>query len=219
MVNFLAHLFHQVYQHRSLCSYRSAISSVHEPVDGQPIGSHPMVSKLLKGVLHERPPQPRYSTICDVSVVTNHIESLGDNQDLTLADLTLKVVVLLALTRTSRSVDLTNMDSFRHFCPEGVTFHAAKLAKQSCHTKPVNEFFFRKFGQNKKLCSVLALQEYEKRTFEKRSSNGRTQLLIAMKKPHKPVSSSTLAQWLKTVLNNAGIDASIFKVHSVRSAA
>ena len=61
VVNFLADLFHQGYQHRSLCSYRSAISSVHEP---------------------ERPPQPHYSTTWDVSVVTNHIESLGDNQDL-----------------------------------------------------------------------------------------------------------------------------------------
>ena len=40
-----------------------------------------------------------------------------------------------------------------------------------------------------------------------------------MIKPHKPVSSSTVARWLKTVLNNAGIDASIFKAHSVRSAA
>ena len=222
VVNFLADLFHQGYQHRSLCSYRSAISSVHEPVDGQPIGSHPMVSRLLKGVFHERPPQPRYSTTWDVSVVTNHIESLGDNQDLdlTLADLTLKVVALLALTRPSRSVDLTNLDiRFRHFCPEGVTFHAAKLAKQSRQTKPVKEFFFPKFEQNKKLCPVLALQEYEKRTSEKRSSNGSTQLLIAMIKPHKPVSSSTVARWLKTVLNNAGIDTSIFKAHSVRSAA
>ena len=220
VVNFLADLFHQGYQHRSLCSYRSAISSVHEPVDGQPIGSHPMVSRLLKGVFHERPPQPRYSTTWDVSVVTNHIESLGDNQDLPLADLTLKVVALLALTRPSRSVDLTNLDiRFRHFCPEGVTFHAAKLAKQSRQTKPVKEFFFPKFEQNKKLCPVLALQEYEKRTSEKRSSNGSTQLLIAMIKPHKPVSSSTVARWLKTVLNNAGIDTSIFKAHSVRSAA
>ena len=38
-------------------------------------------------------------------------------------------------------------------------------------------------------------------------------------KPHKPGSSSTVARWLKTVLNNAGIDRSTFKVHPVRSAA
>ena len=35
----------------------------------------------------------------------------------------------------------------------------------------------------------------------------------------KPVSSSTVAWWLTTVLNKAGIDTSIFKAHSVRSAA
>ena len=57
------------------------------------------------------------------------------------------------------------------------------------------------------------------KTSEQRSSNGSTQLLIAMIKPHKPVSSSTVGRWLKTVLKNAGIDKSIFKAHSVRSAA
>ena len=220
VVNLLADLFHQGYQHRSLCSYRSAISSVHEKVDGQPIGSHPMVSRLLKGAFHERPPQPRYSATWDVSVVTNHIVSLGDNQNLAFADLTLKLVMLLALTRPSRSMDLTNLYiRFRHYSPEGVTFQSAKLAKQSRQTKPVRDFFFPKFEQNKKLCPVLTLQEYEKRTTDKRSPKGSTQLLIAMIRPHKPVSSSTVARWLKTVPNNAGIDTSIFKAHSVRSAA
>ena len=201
VVNFLADLFHQGYQHRSLCSYRSAISSVHEKVNGQPIGSHPMVSRLLKGAFHERPPQPRSSATWDVSVVTNHIVSLGNNQNLTFADLTLKLVMLLALTRPSRSMDLTNLDiRFRHYSPEGVTFQSAKLAKQSRQTKPVRDFFLPKFEQNKKLCSVLTLLEYEKRTTDKHSPNGSTQLLIAMIRPHKPVSSSTVARWLKTVL-------------------
>ena len=220
VVNFLADLFHQGYQHRSLCSYRSAISSVHEKVDGQPIGSHPMVSRLLEGAFHERPPQPRYSATWDISVVANHILSLGDNQNLAFADLTLKLVMLLALTRPSRSIDLTNLDiRFRHYSPEGVTFQSAKLAKQSRQTKPVRDFFFPKFEQNKKLCPVLTLQEYEKRTTDKRSPHGSTHLLIAMIRPHKLVSSSTVERWLKTVLNNAGIDTSIFKAHSVRSAA
>ena len=153
-------------------------------------------------------------------MVTNHIVSLGDNQNLAFADLTLKLVMLLALTRPSRSMDPTNLDiRFRHYSPEGVTFQSAKLAKQSRQTQPVRDLFFPKFEQNKKLCPVLTLQEYEKRTTDKRSPNGSTQLLIAMIRPHKSVSSSTVARWLKRVLNNAGIDTSIFNVHSVRSAA
>ena len=36
---------------------------------------------------------------------------------------------------------------------------------------------------------------------------------------HKPVSSSTLARWAKSVLPLAGIDTAIFKLHSKRSPA
>ena len=37
VINFLAELFHQGYQYCSLNAYRSAISSVHEKVDGEPV--------------------------------------------------------------------------------------------------------------------------------------------------------------------------------------
>ena len=37
-------------------------------------------------------------------------------------------------------------------------------------------------------------------------------------KPHKPVSSATIARWLREVLRLAGIDVSIFSAHSVRGA-
>ena len=43
VVNFLAELHAQGYQYRSLNSYRSAISSIHNNVDGHPIGQHPLV--------------------------------------------------------------------------------------------------------------------------------------------------------------------------------
>jgi len=42
-MNFLASLFEQGYQYRSVNSYRSAISSVHEKVDGEEVGKHPLV--------------------------------------------------------------------------------------------------------------------------------------------------------------------------------
>ena len=36
---------------------------------------------------------------------------------------------------------------------------------------------------------------------------------------HGPVSSSTVARWLKVCLKNAGVDTSKFQAHSVRAAA
>ena len=219
VINFLADLFYKGYQHRSICAYRSAISSVHEKVDGHQVGSHPMVSRLLKGVFHERPPQPRYSTTWNVQSVTDHIETLEDNPQLGVPELTMKLTMLLALTRPSRSTDLTNLDiRFRHYSPEGVTFQPMKLAKQSREKKPIKEFFFPRFTQKPKLCPVRALEEYERRTANRRSPS-ESQLLIAMIRPYKAVSSSTVARWLKAMLANSGIDVSIFKAHSVRGAA
>ena len=52
VVNFLAHLYAKGYQYRSLGSYRSAIASMHAPVDGISVGQHPLVSRLLRGVFH-----------------------------------------------------------------------------------------------------------------------------------------------------------------------
>ena len=59
VANFLASL--DGYQYNSINSYRSAISSVHEKVDRYSIGQHPMISRLMKGVFHSRPPLPRYT--------------------------------------------------------------------------------------------------------------------------------------------------------------
>jgi len=59
VANFLAHRFEEGYQSRSLNSFRSAISSVHDPVDGVEVGKHPTISRLLKE-LFILPPLPRY---------------------------------------------------------------------------------------------------------------------------------------------------------------
>ena len=132
VLNFLADLFKQGYQYHSLNAYRSAISSVHEKVDSYEVGQHPLVARLVKGAFHERPPQPRYTETWDVSKVTTYLESLGDNDTLQINDLTMKTVMLMALTRHARSADLEglNLDQ-RRYSPEGVTFVPTKLAKQS----------------------------------------------------------------------------------------
>ena len=65
------------------------------------------------------------------------------------------------------------------------------------------------------MCPVHSLEEYLARTKPLRKD---TQLFISIIKPHGPVTSSTVARWLKEVLSNAGIDTSIFKAHSVRGA-
>lgn len=50
---------------------------------------------------------------------------------------------------------------------------------------------------------------------EERTESLRNGLFLALIKPHKSVTSCTVAQWLKALLQAAGVDTSIFSAHSV----
>merc|ERR1712112_744955 len=43
-------------------------------------------------------------------------------------------------------------------------------------------------------------------------------IFVGHTKPHKSVCAQTLARWIKDLMGRAGIDTSVFKQHSVRSA-
>ena len=218
VVNFLGDLYAQGYQYRSLNSYRSAISSVHDQVDGCPVGQHPLVSRVLKGVFNSRPPLPRYVGTWDIQVVLTFIEGLGPSRDLSLLDLSLKLAMLLALTRPSRSADLCQLKvTRRRYTPDGVIFAPAELAKQSRPGRVLVNFFFPSFRDNELLCPVHTLRVYEDVTSLFRSDQ-KPGLFLATIKPHNPVTSSTIARWLHTVMERAGVDTSVFKAHSVRGA-
>ena len=138
--------------------------------------------------------------------VTTYLGNLGKNSSMSLQDLTGKTVMLMALTRPSRSADLSQLNlRFRRYLPEGVTFKPTKLAKQSRQGKTLQEFFFPSFPLNKLLCPVDTLKAYEERT---KGNRGDDRLFLI--KPHKPVCSSTIARWLRTTLTHAGINTDVF---------
>ena len=121
-----------------------------------------------------------------------------------------------------RSADLVMLDlQYRRHTPEGVVFQEAGLAKQSRQGKPRAEFFFPAFPSNGRLCPQQTLRAYARKTepFCTGGSEEQTRLFLAVVRPHKPVWSSTLARWLRSLLDKAGIDTAIFKAHSTRSAA
>ena len=127
-MNFLAELYEQGYQYLSINSYRSAISSVHEKVDGYQIGKHLMVSRMLQGVFNSRPPQPRYKSTWKVSTVLDWISN-ETTSNKSLLFLSMKLTTLLALSRPCRSADLAGLQlSHLKFTPEGATFMASHLA-------------------------------------------------------------------------------------------
>ena len=98
IANFLAELFEEGYQYRSMNAYRSVISSVHEKVDREEVGKHPLFTRMLRGVFNKRLPRPKYNSIWDVDQVFTWFKILGSSESLSLWDLTIKTTMLLALT-------------------------------------------------------------------------------------------------------------------------
>ena len=166
-----------------------------------------MYPEWMKGAFNLWPPQPRYEATWDVPKVLSYILYLGPSESLPLWDISWKLAMILALTRSSSSADLVKLDlRFRRFSPEGVIFQDAGLAKQSRVGKPRAEFFFPAF-ENATLCPVMTLRAYERRTEALQNQDtGSTKMFLAVVKPHKPVSSSTLVRWLKSLLEKASSD-------------
>ena len=69
------------------------------------------------------------------------------------------------------------------------------------------------------MCSVKALQVHEKCTASFKIGESKSTLFLSWIGKHEPVSSSTIARWLRTCLQDAGVDTDTFKAHSVRGAA
>lgn len=112
--DFLADLYDRGLEHRSINTIRSAVSMTHVEVDRTPIGQHPLVSRLLRGVYNQRTPQPRYPGTWmgtwKVDRVLEHIVSLGDHEVLSLKGLSLKLAILMALVKASRSSEVQALD-------------------------------------------------------------------------------------------------------------
>ena len=80
------------------------------------------------------------------------------------------------------------------------------------HLAPIE---IQSFAPDSRLCPVTYIKHYVRKTHSLRSD---PRLLISYTKLHKPVTNSTVARWIRSTLQDAGIDVSIFLAHSSRTA-
>ena len=222
ILEFLKDQFEEGKAYRSLNVYRSALSALLLEIDSFKVGSHPLVSQLLKGAFNLKPPKPRYSHTWSVGKVLDFIKSLGPDKDLDIKVLSYKLVALLGLTAPDRSSDLAKRDlKFRSFHPEVVSFCLPGLTKTSKPGDSPKISFHAAFPLDKNLCPVECLRSYEERTIDFRPKNDSlpNPLFLSFIRPHNPVCSSSLARWIKSFLSLSGIDTTIFSAHSLREAA
>ena len=218
VLDFLSELFEKHSGYSALNTARSALSAMGLICDGFSIGSHPLIVRFMKGVYNLRLARSRYSQVWDISCVLQFLGKISPVSKLTLKMLTFKLVMLLALTLASRSQSLHLLcidDMKKGF--SSYTIHYSGLLKQSragCNS-PVAEI--RAYPPDRRLCPVFVFKEYLNRTETIRGNN--KCLFISYVKPYGPVSKDSTSRWLKSVMILAGVDCSVYKPHSIRSAA
>ena len=217
VLNFLGMLAISGLGYSAVNTARGALTAVLTLSKRNTIGNHPLVVRFMKGLFETNPPKPRYTSTWDVGKVLAHLKTLSPVKTLSLKNLTLKLTMLLALVtaqrvQTLQLLDLDNLARGRKFF-----FTFSEPLKHSRERKRAPKVDLSPYPPDRRLCVVTVLNEYASRTLPLRGTE--SALLISFTKPHNKVSRDTIARWLRTVMTDSGIDTSVFKAHSTRSAA
>lgn len=214
VLEFLYFLYNNGLGYVSLNSARSALSTVLGRIDEFPLGSHPIITRFMKGISRMRPPKAKYTVTWDPQEVLDNLQSLKDNEHLSVRDLTRKLVALMLLgsgqrVQTLHNIKLNEISFSTNSCLINVTNrlkHTRTQSGQALH--------FQGFS-NKKLCVLTCLRIYIEITKDLRKCD---YLFIQSRSPHRRASVQTISKWAKEILCLAGIDTSIFSSHSFRHA-
>ena len=217
VLDFLYKIFDSGLSYSMVNTARSALSSFVTLSDGATLGTHPLVSRFLKGVFNTRTPKPRYHSIWDARLVLNYLRSLSPMKYLSLKNLTIKLVMLLSLLTAQRCQTIHKLRIDKMIIKgNSVVFHIDELLKTSRPGNVGQEIKMESYPPDRRLCIKTLLSHYIERT--KLVRGNENQLLLSYVKPHGKVSKDTIARWIRICLAASGIDINIFKAHSVRAA-
>ena len=212
------YLFQKGRQVNTLGTYRATLSSTLPKIEGANIGLHPVIIDLFKGFTNLRPREYKNPPRWEVDMVLETIHSWGMNESLSLKALTIKLVMLLALTSASRCGELSSLDvDHMTTLPDGVRFTLTKHRKNRRSSVMPGMLFFPAISDNPALCPCVCLKAYVDRTRPLRQKEHGV-LFRSYIKPYEPVSSATISRWLTEVIKLSGTDLGLGSSlgHSVR---
>ena len=215
LLKFLEHLyFGEGLGYSALNTARSAVSLVTDLLTNNPIGRHNMVCRFMKGVFNERPSMPRYKTTWDIDIVLKHLNY--DSTTFSLRMLAKKFATLLAILSAQRVATISQI-KWRdlHFTGNLLVIPVTEVVKQTRpgrHQKPLE---FARCNLHKHLCMVTQADVYLQRTRQYRGDKNAEKLSLTTTSPYHSASKNTLSNWIREVLDAAGIKSA---PHSTRSA-
>jgi integrase len=179
------------------------------------LGENNLIVRFLKGVFLFLSPKARYTSTWSVDVVLDFIISLGQNCDMNLKQLSHKLVILLALCCPRRVSELAalSLNSVQRSSERWVFY--LEYRNKTRISGPPQSVLYEAHDKEPLLCPLRTICDYLARTKDWRSDNDNS--LIRSYTTKHSVTPSTVARWIRAILEDAGIDVS-FRAHSTRSA-
>lgn len=212
VLTFLSHIVEQGVAYGSINCAKSALSLLLGPK----ISSDDRIKTFMRGVFRLNPPQPKYDITWDPQIVLNYLASWYPNKDLSLENLTKKLVSLLAIATGHRvqTLSLIKIENILQL-NDRILIKIPDLIKTSRvgSNQPLLVLPF--FQEKPQVCPGYTLLTYVNATKTKRNCNN---LLISFRGPYNKVTAQTISRWIKETLSESGIDTSIFTAHSTSAA-
>ena len=165
MLDFLVKLVDDNKSYNTINVARSALSAHVMLKDGKTIGNHVLVNRFMKGVFNMRPTVSKYKETWDVNVVLHYLRKLSPAKNLSLKQLTLKLVCLLALLSAGRCQTLQLLDLNNLIVGKSsYNFNITSVLKQSRPGTKSPVIKFIAYPIDRRLCVCLLLKEYIERT-------------------------------------------------------
>ncbi|CAD6208817.1 GSCOCG00003624001-RA-CDS, partial [Cotesia congregata] len=210
ILKFLSERFSDGVGHSALNSARAALSLL----SNEDITNNRLISRFIKGSSKIRPSLPKYDSTWDVDPVLKKLATWFPLSELSLKKLTEKLVVLLALGTAHRSQTLALINISNIMILESrIEIRIPDKIKTSRPgaSQPVLKFPF--FLNKPELCIGKTLIQYLAVTKSLRGNID--SLFISVHKPHKGVKSETISRWIRSTLEQLGVDKR-FTAHSTR---
>ena len=202
------------------------LSSVLQPINSIPVGQHPYIIRLLKGIFNSRPPIVNLLPKWHLPLVLKLIQR-PPFESLELAPLkylTWKALFLVAITTFRRVSDIQALrleEGKVTIQKRGITFIRQGLSKSDRPKHVCPKIFVPTYSQNKLLDPVRILKCYLKRTKKFRNFGQyqeKNNLFLSFVEPHRPVSCQTISKWLVRIIKLAYEDSDLkVKGHSTRA--
>lgn len=211
-----------IYSGDALNSHRSALAFFLK-LELPNLGYDPSITRMFSYFYRARPSFPRYSVTWDVGKVLRFLATWHPPASLTMKQLTLKVVSLVALTSSDRAQTLQALRVDRvSSSPQGLEFVVFDVLKTSRRGRPARVVRCVSWDAPELDVASYVMSYIDKTIVVRwrayRQGLGKPTQLFLSHKTGLPVAKATLSRWIKEVMGLAGIDTSVFLPGSTRGA-